>query len=278
MEAVSIIIPHYGADEQQERALNICTMSLHATYPQIPVIIAKNGVTKCQHPARVVIHDQGQHKAVNAAAAIVNTKWLFITNDDMVYAPGWMDKLMNTAINHKLKFLCMNLCEPRQGAPPFLTQPFGGAGGDFNESAWLAFAATHHDFTLEEGFNMPFLIDHDVWNRIGGYDVNYDPWGSNGDSDMQAKLMLGGLDTFRDRNVLVYHFSQTSGTFEPQNQEYWNKNYAYFTKKWGFDRQPTDKVWYSRDIIDSYKLIYKPEWMAKLGKDPVKSLKFFNHY
>lgn len=278
METVTIIVPFFGEQAQEHRALLECKQSLEETAPHTPLVVVHNGPFGCPVIPQIHMYAQGQCKAINAAAAMVSTKWIFVSNDDMIYAPGWLEKMVATAEAHKLKFLCPNLVEPHQGAPPFLSQPFGGAGGDFNKQAWLDFAATHKDDTLEEGFNLPFLIDRELWQRIGGYDIAYDPWGSNGDSDLQAKLILAGLDTFRDRDVIVYHFSQTSGTFEPRNQEYWNKNYAYFTKKWGFDRQPTDKVWYSREIIDYQKLIYKPEWMGRLGRDLLASLSKFKKF
>lgn len=267
---VTIIIPHFGADEQQERSLDICLTSLKETVSsKTRIIVAKNGKKCLKHDADIDIVEQGQGKAVNAAAAVTDSKWLFISNDDMVYAPGWLEKLVSIAEKYNFKHLSPNLVEPNTGAPPFLTMPFGRAGGDFNKDAWLEFAKNHVENKTEQGFNLPFLIDHGIWNRIGGYDVNYDPWGSNGDSDIQAKIILGGLETMRERSVIVYHFSQTSGTFEPQNHGYWEKNYAYFTKKWGFDRQPdSDKVWYSREIVDFGKCIFKPEYVGKLGETP----------
>ena len=276
METVAIIIPHFGADEQQERALDICLQSLQETiFDTTEVLIARNG-NKCKnHGYAVDVNAQGQCKGVNAVAGITDAKWLLITNDDMVYAPNWLEKMLHTVKKYNLKYLCPNLVEPRPGAPPFLVQPFGGAGGDFQKDKWITFANSHQELKLEQGFNLPFLIEHDIWNRVGGYDINYDPWGSNGDSDLQAKLILGGLDTMRDRNIIVYHFSQTSGTFEPQNHGYWEKNYAYFKKKWGFDRQPdSNKVWYSRDIVDFANCQYKPEWVGRLNEQPRKFITY----
>jgi GT2 family glycosyltransferase len=99
---------------------------------------------------------------------------------------------------------------------------------------------------------------------IGGYDVNYDPWGSNGDSDLQAKIYLAGAKTWRNRDAIVYHFSQTSGTFHPDHRDHWQKNWDYFIEKWGFPRQGDDqKVWYSQDLIDYEKLKYHPWWEGK---------------
>lgn len=275
LSEVTIIIPHIFLSEETDFALKECLKSLEETVPEMKKIVVINGmrfendfeIVKYPNVEFIVLERQGQCSAVNSAFSVVNTPWGFVTNNDMIYAPNWLEKLLETAKKYKLKYLCPNLVEPRPGAPPFLVQSFGGAGGDFNKEAWLDFASKHEEKMLEEGFNLPFLIDREVWQRIGGYDINYDPWGSNGDSDLQAKLILGSLTTFRDRNVVVYHFSQTSGTFHPDNQSYWQKNYAYFQEKWGFERQPeSEKVWYSKDIIDHVKLIYHPEWEKKLSK------------
>lgn len=262
---VTIIIPHLGADEQQERAFDQCADSLIETAPDIRYMVAINSRTRtnCKHLADVEVHDQGQCKAVNAAAATVNTPYIFITNDDMVYAKGWWEKL--TTGFEDSHVLCPNLVEPRTGAPPFLVEFCGGAGGDFSEEKWQTFASNHHEDGSEVGFNMPLLIKKELWDTIGGYDVNYDPWGSNSDSDLQAKIHLAGVLPIRNRSAIVYHFSQTSGTFLPENQSFWNKNWDYFAQKWGFTRQATDDVWYSRNIIDKEKLIYHPYWEGIYG-------------
>lgn len=278
MDTITIIIPHLGTDKNQIYAMQQCYKSLEETAPGVKKLLVKNGPRLEDYDEDIYIKEQGQCRAVNAGIAICNSKWVFVTNDDMIYAPQWLEKMMETVKRYKLKFLCPNLVEPQAGAPPFIVKFFGGAGGDFNKDGWMEFAKNHTEKKMEEGFNLPFLIERELWNRIGGYDVNYDPWGSNGDSDLQAKLILGGITTFRDRNIIVYHFSQTSGTFHPNNYNYWTQNFAYFEKKWGFERQPAnEKVWYSRDIIDPCKLVYKPEWMGKL-KECGTIVAKFNQY
>lgn len=279
-EDVTIIVPHLGADENQERSLDICLRSLKESTDS-EIIIARNGETSCQHDADVYIGRQGQNGAVNAAASLATTAWIFVTNDDMVYARGFMEKLLETARRYGLSFVCPNLVEPHPGAPPFLVQPFGGAGGDFQFEAWKLFAESHADSLIEQGFNLPFLITKELWDLVGGYDVSYDPWGSNGDSDLQAKILLSGAETLRERNVIVYHFSQTSGTFHPDNQGFWKKNWEYFKEKWGFYRQEkTENVWYSRRIIDERELIYKPIWRGMYRKpiDYTQSEKSFKSW
>ena len=91
---VTVIIPHLGADEQQEYAIDQCLYSLKETVPNIEIIVVGNGLNKCRHKdgAKIKISEQGQCKAVNAAVATTNTPWIFVTNDDMQYAPGWWEK------------------------------------------------------------------------------------------------------------------------------------------------------------------------------------------
>lgn len=270
----TIIIPHFGADVQQEYALNECLKSLRETTTS-PIILAING-EKCglrdKHKelldglSIVELTEQGQCRAVNAVAASVGTPYIFITNDDMIYSPGWWENLTN---NHEdANVICSNLVEPKPGAPPFLVYFAGGAGGDFDKQKWLNFAKMHREDSEEVGFNFPVLIKKELWDLIGGYDVAYDPWGSNGDSDLQAKIHLAGVLPIRNRRSIVYHFGQTSGTFNPANHDYWQKNWEYFKTKWGFDRQPTDDVWYSKNIINYDKLIYRPDWMDHYAQRP----------
>lgn len=294
---VTIIIPHFGATKEQCYSLNQCLKSLEETVPDIKIIVAKNGPScYCRRDLRVL--EQGQNKAVNAAVAITNTPWVFISNDDMIYAPGWFERLVEplgkkylynpeslneteflygpnriilvndvAAVKELKEILCISpmLVEPRGGAPTFREYFCGGAGGDFDKQKWLDFAA---DWAVPEdlrtGFNFPLLIRRDLWDLVGGYDINYDPWGSNGDSDLQYKIMLAGVQPYQNTNCIVYHFSQTSGTFEPKNDSFRFRNYAYFKEKWGFER--TDNgIWESNFKMPTVEegRIFTPEWEGK---------------
>lgn len=258
---VTIVIPTLGKTKEQCFAYAQCLGSLIQSVPQIPRVVAVNGL-KSEISGHIRLTRQGQCGAVNAAVATIDTEWILVTNDDMIFPKKWWTRLSDFMKgNPQIKCISPNLVEPKPGAPPFITYFCGGAGGDFNKEKFFKFADKFQDFELEEGFNLPFLMKKELWDLIGGYDVNYDPFGSNGDSDLQAKVYLAGEKTWRYRNCIVYHFSQTSGTFLPENRPYWQKNWDYFIKKWGFPRQGDDhKVWYSKDLIDYDKLIYHPHW------------------
>ncbi|SRR6266436_1249637 len=280
---VTIIIPTLNRTDDQKRAFMECIKSLNETIPEMKKIIVINGLdfqsdfdlwgeVDKKTTSIMTLEEQGQCKAVNAAIATINTPWIFITNDDMIYAPGWWEKLTDLSWfgKEEIKAISPMLIEPRSGAPTFIIQFFGGAGGDFNKQSWLEYAKNWNVATSgkwKTGFNFPLLIKRKLWNTIEGYDINYDPWGSNGDSDLEYKIKLAGIQPYQNTNCIVYHFSQTSGTFEPKNDSYRFKNYAYFKEKWGFDR--TDNgIWEADFKIPTKEegRIYFPEWENKYTK------------
>lgn len=259
---VTIIIPHLGGTRESETAFDECYATLRQYYPEIKIVVAKNGPA-CHHPRDIRIVEQGQCRAVNAAVAITDTEWIMVANDDMIFPPGWWERMMRWNIHPTC--VSPQLVEPRAGAPTFIVQNFGGAGGDFRKDDFI-FWSRSHPKTMQNfrtGFNLPFLIKRDLWDMIGGYDMKYDPWGSNGDSDLEYKIKLAGVQPYQNTDCCVYHFSQTSGTFEPRNDEHRFRNYAYFKEKWGFDR--TDEgIWEaSFKIPDPPLRKFVPKWEGK---------------
>lgn len=261
-EDITIIIPHYGGTSETRYALSQCLTSLDETEPGIKTVVSLNPWEKGEYAVGdIAVAGQGQCKATNAAVAVTNTEWIMITNDDMIYPPGWFDNLTEKMEGH----LCFSpkLIEPRPGAPTFEVHFCGGAGGDFDKDKFLEFAETYEGEGVRTGFNLPFVIRRDLWDTVGGYDINYDPWGSNSDSDLEYKIKLAGVQPMQNTNSIVYHFSQTSGTFHPDNRSYWERNFAYFEEKWGFPR--TDEgIWEANfEIPDPPVRKFTPNWEGK---------------
>jgi hypothetical protein len=261
----TIIIPHLGGTKEAEYSLDQCIASIIDTSPEMPFLLAKNGIDCKQHDEDIYVNSQGQCKAVNAAVAATNTPWILVTNDDMIFSKGWFERLVN--VDPTIKCISPKLVEPRPGAPTFDVFFAGGAGGDFNKKLWEGYAQDyyeHRTYGVRTGFNLPFLIRRDVWDTVGGYDINYDPWGSNSDSDLEYKIKLADVQPYQNCNSIVYHFSQTSGTFEPRNDSFRFKNYGYFREKWGFER--TDNgIWEANFEIPTAEegRIFAPDWEGK---------------
>lgn len=257
-KSVTIIIPHFGETKEQEYAFDECYASLRESTPEIRIVVAKNGGA-CHHPRDVRVVAQGQCKAVNAGAAIIDTEWIMVTNDDMIYENLWWEKLTNDLPDN---VLCVSpqLVEPIHGAPTFIEYFCGGAGRDFNKDKFLTFVKSHKGEGLRKGFNLPFLIRRELFNLVEQYDIKMDPWSSNSDSDLEYKIRLAGIQPMQQTNCLVYHFSQTSGTSHPDNHVYWQRNWDYFIAKWGFPRANSPIIWTADFDIPEDQLKYRPWW------------------
>lgn len=272
---VSVVIPTLPKNKEY---LRLCVESLRATV-NWDIIVVSNGTGVAPdyrdiHGISLHVHvaDQGQCQAVNIGARMVpeDTDYIMVSNDDMYYAPGW---------NKRLRFehpcFSPNLVEPTNNAgsaPSFQKLNAGFTLDEFDRTAVDA----HVKLETQDagvppettGFNLPFFIRKDVWDTIGGYDEAYDPWGSNSDTDLQTKIELAGIQPMRLRDVLVYHFSNKSGTFDGTHQDAWQKNWDYYTKKWGFNRddEPIPDTWMALRMVNREKNVYHPAWEGKFSE------------
>lgn len=258
---VSVIIPClYEVDGEY---LKLAVESLRAT-TDWDIIVVTNGSKVKPVLDYPVIHlhtsDQGQCKAVNIGAEIATGDYLMVSNSDMYYALGW-----DRNLRFDYPVFSPNLVEPTDNAgsaPPFLKLDGGLTVKKFNKESVDTFI--QHQVNFEEGketgFNLPFFIKRDLFNFLGGYDIAYDPWGSNSDTDLQTRVNLAGVTPMRLIDVLVYHFSNKSGTFDGTHQAEYQHNLEYFKSKFGFDRDELGSdVWLNKDMlpIDPEKIKYK---------------------
>lgn len=268
----AIIIPTF---EKTLPYLTKCVTSLRDSGCTADIIVVSNG-SESPYPINIPgitmrLHNkqQGQCNAVNIGAQMVNptTEYIMVSNDDMYYAPGWDAKLR---FDHKC--FSPNLVEPTDNggsAAPFEKFDGGLTLEYFKEDAVndrVNVLVHYKEEPIEEtGFNLPFFIRKDVWDTIGGYDTKYDPWGSNSDTDLQTLIELAGIQPMRLRDVLVYHFGQKSGTFNPDHQAFWQKNWDYYTNKWGFNRDddPKPDTWMALNMVNKEKNKFHPDWEGR---------------
>lgn len=270
---VSVIIPSlYEVDHEY---LKLCVESLQAT-TDWQIIVVTNGSTakpilpfNCTH---LHTRDQGQCNAVNIGAQVATGDYLMVSNSDMYYARDWRSNL-KIAFTMGLPVFSPNLVEPTNNtgsADPFLKFDGGLTIDDFNKkevdyfiggailslmpevkSVKMTNLTVENTGVLQEpGFNLPFFIKRDLWDLLGGYDIAFDPWSSNSDTDLQTRINLAGVTPMRLRDVLVYHFSNKTPTFALENNAFRMHNFEYFKDKHGFDRDELGSdVWMNRDML-----------------------------
>jgi len=244
---LSIIIPTLKSNKKY---LDLCIESLSEnTTGDFKILVEENGKDTDYAP--------GQWGAVNRGLAKVDTDWTMVVNDDMYFPQGW-----DRYIDYSYDCFSPNWIEPPEvgSAPPFLKLNAGNTLETFNKEEVDKFALNNEDLSVENGFNLGFIIKTDLFRKIEGFDEMYDPYGSNGDSDFQYKLEIAGVTPKRNRSMLIYHFGSKSESFTPDKQSYWQKNYEYFTEKWGIKRADSPDIWYHNLKIDKDQLKYKPDW------------------
>lgn len=226
--------------------------------PTSPNLKHIKGITKHVHtPA------QGQCGAVNIGVQMVSpdNEYVLISNSDMYYVPGW-----DTNLRFDYPAFSPNLVEPANNngsAEPFLKLDAGFTLDEFDEGLVQEFVwnqVKERKGEEETGLNFPLFIEKRLWEFLGGYDTAFDPWGSNSDTDLQTRINLAGVTPMRLRDVLVYHFSNKSGTFDGTHQDFYQNNIEYFHDKFGFDRDELGSdVWYNEKMIpkDESKIKYK---------------------
>lgn len=264
MPKVSVVIP--SLFEHDGEYLKLCVESLRASVDWPIIVVTNGGKYQPINIKGVTKHlynkAQGQCAAVNLGVQHVepDTDFILVSNTDMYYAPGW---------NNNLKFgfpvFSPNLVEPTDNAgsaPPFLKFNGGLTREAFKQNEVDEFISKEiaKDGRNESGFNLPFFIKKDLWELLGGYDPAFDPWGSNSDTDLQTRINLAGVTPMRVRDVLVYHFSNKTPTFAPENDAFRLNNFEYFKNKHGFDRDELGSdVWMNKDMLPEDKTRIKYE-------------------
>lgn len=265
----SVVIPSlYDVDGDY---LKLCVESLRASGFGGQIIVVTNGTKaspNLSHIKGITIHlhtaDQGQCRATNVGAQAATGDYLMVSNADMYYAPGWNNNLGDV---WKYPVFSPNLVEPTNNAgsaPPFVKVDGGLDLKSFDKEVVdnCVRNGIHTRVKTEPGFNLPFFIKRDLWHLLGGYDVAFDPWGSNSDTDLQTRINLAGVTPMRLRDVLVYHFSNKTPTFSPENDAFRQNNFEYFYDKHGFDRDELGSdVWMNKDMLptDETRIKYKQE-------------------
>lgn len=265
---VSVVIPTM---EKNKEYLRLCVESLRKTTDWRIIVVSNGGYNYDLSDIKGIsnrLHtpQQGQCNAVNLGVqvAAIDSDTIFISNDDMYYAPDWID---HDALHDDLVW-SPNLVEPTNNngsAKPFLKLDAGFTLEEFNRDRVDEFVKNHEHEPVETGFNFPVFINLELWRTIGGYDTKYDPWGSNSDTDLQTLIELAGVQPMRHRDTLVYHFSNKSGTFDGTHQKEWQDNWGYYTQKWGFNRddEPIPDTWMATNMVNHGKNIYHPKWEGK---------------
>ena len=179
--------------------------------------------------------------AMNAARALVKTRYLFYVNDDMVFLPGWDTALWDAVreIGHEDFFLSATMIEPypTNSKPVIAEKNYGGDTERFDEAGLLRDYRSFEKADWSGATRPPNLVPVRLWDLVGGYGTELSP-GFYSDPDFSAKLWAAGVREFRGVGASrVYHFvSKSLGRIVP------NPGRIQFIRKWGISAADFQRI------------------------------------
>lgn len=182
----------------------------------------------------------GITRATNRAAELADREYLYLINDDMVFAPGFDSALMRHVKPNRT--LTTTLIEPEHAnsrvGPAHISRSYGLRHEDFNWEEFRNTVGGLGEDRLEPGIGFPLLIERQLWLDIGALDERFT--GPCSDPDLYYRIALRNVEMLRVRDSLSYHFSGRSVRFEGERvtvSPRWireeTQGKVAFVRKWG---------------------------------------------
>jgi|TARA_B110000285_G_C14976533_1_gene539259 glycosyltransferase involved in cell wall biosynthesis len=172
----------------------------------------------------------GLCSSTNQAAKLSTRNYILYSHDDMYFLPGW-DKILKKELENlkdNLFYLSGTMIDSSNGHINFNC---GDTYENFNEEKLLNNYKNCNFYDHQGTHWAPHLIHKDLWNKIGGFSIEFDP-GFGSDPDLNMKLWREGVRLFKGINDFkVYHFGSIS--LRKKNDLIPNKGSRTFLKKWG---------------------------------------------
>ena len=232
-DCVRVVTVAYNPGGELERFLESVG---HATRRQVHLVIADNGSDhELVHElaerfgARVVggRDNLGYGGGANLGAADLNEDWVVVANPDIVWEPGSLDVLIDTAVDHP-RAGCLG---PRIVNPDGTVYPSGralptlgrGAGHALLTRVWPSnpFSAAYHsqngiDQVREVGWlsGACLLLPAQMWRQLGGFDDAYFMFFE--DVDLGARVARAGRTNLQVPAAVVVHEQGASWKARPE--------------------------------------------------------------
>ncbi len=194
-------------------------------------------------------------KAVNQGLKISSAPYICILNNDTIPAPGWLEKMIDFAIQHRDVGLVNPQCNGHGNVPIGIyaktLEKYKGKYMEMNQC---------------QGFCM--LIKREVIDRIGYLDEIFGIGGFD-DTDYSMRANIAGYRCVAIKEAYVYHRLHASFDKSGNREDWVRRNQKIYYKKWGkhlrigiavsLDR-PSDYI-ISNVLLFSYGLAREWSWV-----------------
>ena len=240
----AIIIPTYNALEYTKKCLSSLRMATHFPHE---IIVVDNGSSdgtleyiEQQKDVRLIKTGQnlGYAGACNVGMPTSTSEYVVLTNNDIIFTPGWLAQLVETAE-----------LNPRIGLVGPITNLAAGPHREMlrsykNDLEMLMQAAElrkrNHGLVHEVPWLVFFctLIKRCVYEKIGKLDESFG-LGGHDDVDYSMRALEAGWCCVLDRSVFVHHYC--SATYKQNKMDYNQlllEARKKFCDKWNLPQSP----------------------------------------
>jgi glycosyltransferase involved in cell wall biosynthesis len=172
----------------------------------------------------------------NAPAALVQSDYIVLSDDDYYFAPDWDHYLFEEIKKLDHEYFCITgtmIEHSETQYPTSIIAPhnFGKTVQEFNEEKFLKEYKGIPFYDWTGGNWYPLVLHKNIWNLIGGLSTEFTP-GMASDPDMMMKLWHCGVRYYKGvSESRVYHFGSKSTARVKKNDG--NKQ---FLLKWGLSK------------------------------------------
>jgi len=240
----TIIIPTYNALEYTKKCLSSLKLSTRFPYN---IIIVDNGSTDGTREyieknkyARLIKtkSNLGYAGACNVGMQTSNSKYIILSNNDILFTPGWLSKLIETAELNSRIGLVGPITNLAAGSHKEMLRSYKTDSQMLFQAAELR--KINHGLVHEVPWLVFFctLIKRSVYEKIGLLDDSFG-LGGHDDLDYSMRARSAGYCCVIDRSVFVHHYC--SITYKSNKMEYnrlLSEARKKFCDKWGLPRSP----------------------------------------
>ena len=173
----------------------------------------------------------GLCSSIKEASKLIKNEYVLYAHDDMFFCKNW-DKFLIKEVqkqNNNLFYFSGTNVSYKNG---ILNFDCGNTAENFDQIKFNNFCEQDNSPDLQGSHWAPHLIHRDLWSKVGGFSVEFDP-GDGSDPDLCMKLWNEGVRTFKCiSRFKVYHFGSVTTRKRDINI---NNGTKKFLLKFGFN-------------------------------------------
>lgn len=206
---ISLIITSYHPDEETLGFTRACIESLKYGRPDEVILVDDHSPIQAEFPAVDLYIKRETNgyfpKCANTGFAAAKGDILILSNNDIVYTPGWLEGILKP-----------------------LKQGYDISSVVCSDQSW----ETRDEITEDDRFGSLWAMKREVYDTIGGFDESFNK-GTFEDLDFHKRATAAGFKIAKNHGCLVEHTGRaTMDKVFPDRQDF-TEGQQHFISKYG---------------------------------------------